>query len=277
MEINYIDLYREWTDEKLLTEYGKADDYQGSAVDAMETLLKERGLWAKVEEAEKMKQELAKATIIDTQTEYEKEKWGELTSDQKFAEHHKSKEGVYFDKVMMTGGKQNLVGFTGAMAITAVVFGVVFAATEFQGPGVILMCFVIAALFVWWTVQVLRNNKVQFVLREEAGKPKASISWGANQMTISSFEEYSCHSEWVEHYAKGVRIRRPNLYIILRSDDGKKVMLHEDKSALTSMPPGWPDVENDYDRIRSDIRFAQHGTTRIELEKLKKILDGLTT
>lgn len=267
-----IAIYEEWPDEKLKAEYANEEDYEPVAIEAMKTVMLARGLSVEKKEIPIAYQDmmLPKGELDSEERHYTQD------SNQKFATSQKDKSGTYFQKTMMLGSKSNLLGCTIAMAIIGVVFVVIFLISEMVEPWVNGLIVVGIIGFVAWSVIVLKNNKTEFRLFEQGGKPKIEISLKNELIQIAPPFNYSCYAQLVEHYYKGVRIKRPNLYLLIELPDERVLMLHEDQSALKTMPYDWHDIGQDLSIIRSDLRLTQHGTTPIELKKLRRILDGLT-
>lgn len=276
--INYTKIYQDWPDEKLLTEYASGD-YMKEATDAMEAVIRERDLWEKAEErcASEQKKMRAKESkkaegIFSTPIQADLKS---TLSDEEYAETSES-DGVYFEKTMMSGASSNLVGFTIAMAITALVFLIVMGYAEFLTPFSTTLLVGAMLLFVIWSVYLLRNNKCYLRVYKMGRTPYIEVKTAKKTWEFKAPFTYRCYGQMVDSANRYVRIKRPNLYILLEHSDGKTLMLHEDKSALNSMPQGWEQVDGRYELLRRDFRVTQHGTNAVELEKLRRILDSLS-
>ncbi|GEM_PF-6865832 len=276
--VYFTKIYEKWSDSRLIDEY-VADGYTADARKAMAGVLAKRGLLEEAEEKagrNKQKEEDRASEHSGLFSQPIQADLNDNLSDSEYAEQSISGD-VYFEKIMMTGASSNLFGFTVAMAITAVVFLAVMGYAEFLDST--WMTILIGSLvgFSLWSAHIWSTTKSTFKLYKMGGKLRIEAKTAKGDWEFTEPFKYRCYGEMVEVPARYVRIKRPNLYIVLEHSDGKKLLLQEDKSALKSMPPGWEQVEGRYELLECDLRLTQHGTTAIELEKLRRILDGLSS
>ena len=260
-----IAIYQEWPDEKLQTEYARSDEYEDMAIEAMKTVMISRGL--SVERNEEL---LQYSVAVEDLPHYHEE------TDEEFAEQQKRADGVYYENIMLSGGKSELFGCTLALAIIGAVTMGVFIFAEAVDPWINWLIFGSIILFLILSRNILKNNKVPVKLYQSGRSLKLEIQSKKETFELTGPFSYECYGEIVETNYKGIRTRRPNLYIRFEHPDGRVILFHEDKSALNTMPPGWPDIRTNPDFHKWDKRFTQHGTNAMELEKLRRILDGLS-
>jgi len=263
-----IEVYRDWPDEKLKKEFSQAEDYEEIAIEAMTTVMLERGFSIEQEESETL-EAFPQSTMEET---LERSKIEEFSQP---IENQKNADGIYFQKQMLIGSKSNLFGFAGAMAIAGLVCLVVFAATDAVEGWVNLIVFLASIGFAFWAFRILKENKSAFRLFEEGNKLKIRFSLSKEEIEISAPFQYRCYARLEEIHYKTTRIKRPNLYILFDTPDGRVIMLHEDQPATESMPMDWEDIGNNLALLQCDERLTQHGMKKVELRRLKVLLDQL--
>lgn len=264
-------LYNGWSDQQLMDAYGNKEDYTESSIVIMEEVLQSRGLLEKAKKIAEFKiqedVQLAaqSGTVVETQQE-----------DPKETLKRAKRDGVYYEKVVLKGGKANLAGFVFAMSITALVFWGVSIFTEFFDTStntIFIICFIVLGVI---GINIMKKNKSTVNLYDEGSDIKLTLDLGAEKIDFTFPFKYTCRWQLVEIQAKGVRAKRPNLYIVLHHPDGKKYCLNEDKHAFADRPHDWVHINEDAEPISWDLRLTNHGTKAMELIRLKLVLDKMS-
>ena len=131
----------------------KKEDYSAVAVEAMEDILEERGV------LESLKNPTSEIKTLDTSSYKKAKPFFSTRENRDFALKNKGNDGVYFSRKVMSASQTNLSGFVLAFGIMAIIFLVVFAATEMVEPYVNLLLLVIGIGFFFWWIQLLKKNK----------------------------------------------------------------------------------------------------------------------
>jgi hypothetical protein len=270
-EEKLIAIYRDWPDSKLKAEFLNYEDYEPAAQKALEHVMLERGFSIERKKAEAFQdttwsspEETMQRNALDQSDVY-----------QKSLKSLKSPEGVYFHKEMMIGSRSNLFGLAGALSIAGVVCVVVFAATEAVEVWINVLVILLSVLCAFWAYKLLVNNKSEFKLYERKGKLHITITVNDEEIELTEPFNYRCYARLEELHYKSTHVKRPNLYMLFEIPDGRTIMLNEDKPPTESMPHNWEEIGYKNNLLDNDLRLTQHGMKKLELDKLKVLLERL--
>lgn len=278
--IDLIEVYKNWDDEKLLSEYAKKADYEPHAISEMEEVLSARNLLEKATADEQLRSDLKEeyqTAIIPKHQSRLNETHYSIKSNIDFAHSKKSSDGVFFEKKVMNGGQGAILGCVASLPMIALVFLVVFAIADFVDSWVYAMLSIFIIGTSYWVYYLLKKNKA-FVRLKEVGNSFALIfSLGKELIEIPAPVEVSYYTQLVVTYVKGMKVSKPHLYMRFELPDGRILVLEEMKGALASMPADWELVNDRFELLQCDILLNQHGFSLLHLVDLKRMLDGLNS
>ena len=74
-----------------------------------------------------------------------------------------------------------------------------------------------------------------------------------------------------------IRTKHPKLYFIIEDDINGKILFTEDLTTFRKIPYGWEEIRPFGKQVKVKNSYSPYGTTVLNLEGMKKIIDGLRT
>lgn len=278
---DFIERYRKWTDEKLIESFKNRSNFQPDAIDAMLVVIKERNLknvadtiLAEGKRAAEILVEDAERKLKADQKRYVENFLKTTLDDVAYAKSAKGSDGIYsLHKVSAGKGLGLRTMLFSLLTITILVFVFGYAerplfnhAQEISGG--------LSVAIIVYLYYLISSSKAKFSLMENfARKTVFELVHGNKTFTATVPFNYAVFSGEMEIRARGIKITHPLLYLFIENQAGEKIGLLENLTALQSAPPAWPSIWDS--KMGKAPIYREVPFEKIELVRLKKILDGL--
>lgn len=284
MKNKFYDVMNAHSDEQLVETYAKRSQYTVEAIEAMEMIIKERGLLTEADEADNQYIEKKALSMEELYNEFQRTEFGRVISDTDFVKE-KTIESVYlnhiFQRYISPLHNYNWLnhlfislGITG-LGLTLVIVGI----GEFEPPFNILLTFsALFAMLLPLGIWKLRKNKAQISISKDFRKPVLRITGIKNDFEMSFPIRYVCYWDW--NHIK-LTLKQVQLTILLFDDNNNTVIeLRQLIELHKSPPPHWEKMPNTKElkvlfANKTVYAFLNHGTQKPFLYELQKILNGL--
>lgn len=269
-----------YSDEKLLNVYKNKSDYNEEAIEAMEMVIRERGLQSeaiKVESEKRAEDELSYEELLK---KFQFEEFGKVVSDKEYAQQL-FKDDIYFHRYISPLSHYGwinpvfiIIGITGLFSfMTLLVMG------EFKNEFllILILSFFLAMLLplgIWKT----RKNKTELSIIKDKNSIKLSIGNSKDIKNISFPFKYECYWEW--HYIKR-NFKQIKLIIYIYDDlNDEMIIYHELLSPLKKPAPHWEEIPKNLHhqyKGKSIYVYTNYGFQAPFLYSFQKLLKGLHT
>lgn len=284
MKNKFYDVMNAHSDEQLVETYTKRSQYTDEAIEAMEMIIKERGLLEDADEADKQYIEKKSLSMEEIYNEFQRSEFGKVISDIDFVKE-KTIESVYlnhiFQRYISPLHNNNwlnhlfvVLGIIGTV-LTFVIIGV----GEFEPPFTSILTFsVLFSVLLPVGIWKLRQNKAQISISKDFRKPVLRITGIKNNFEMSFPIRYVCYWDW--NHIK-LTLKQVQLTILLFDDNNNTVIeLRELVELHKSPPPHWEKMPNTKElkalfTNKTIYAFLNYGTQKPFLYELQKILSGL--
>gem|GEM_PF-3427950 len=272
------------SDKQLVETYTKRSQYTDEAIEAMEIILKERGLLAEADKADKKQQEEVALSEDEIYNEFQRSELGRIISDVDFVKE-KTIESDYrnhiFQRYISPLHNHNwlnhlfvILGIIG-LVLTFVIIGI----GEFEPPFTNILIFsvpfaVLLPLGIW----KIRKNKAQISISKDFRKPVLRITGIKDDIEMPFPIRYVCYWDW--NHIK-LTLKQVQLTILLFDNNNNTVIeLRQLIELHKSPPPHWEKMPNMKElkalfANKTVYAFLNHGTQKPFLYELQKILNGL--
>lgn len=284
MKNKFHDVMNAHSDEQLVETYTKRSQYTDEAIEAMEIILKKRGLLAEADKTDKKQQEKVALSEEEIYNEFQCSEFGRIISDADFVKE-KTIESDYrnhiFQRNISPLHNHNwlnhlfiILGIIGTV-LTFVIIGI----GEFEPTFTSILTFSVpfAALLPLGILK-LRQNKAQISILKNLRKPVLRITGIKDDIEMSFPIRYVCYWDW--NHIK-LTLKQVELTILLFDDNNNTVIeLRQLIELHKSAPPHWGKMPNTKElkalfANKTVYAFLNHGTQKPFLYELQKILNGL--
>jgi len=284
MKNKFFDVMNAHSDKQLVETYTKRSQYTDEAIEAMEIILKERGLLAEADKADKKQQEEVALSEDEIYNEFQRSELGRIISDVDFVKE-KTIESDYrnhiFQRYISPLHNHNwlnhlfvILGIIG-LVLTFVIIGI----GEFEPPFTNILIFsvpfaVLLPLGIW----KIRKNKAQISISKDFRKPVLRITGIKDDIEMPFPIRYVCYWDW--NHIK-LTLKQVQLTILLFDNNNNTVIeLRQLIELHKSPPPHWEKMPNMKElkalfANKTVYAFLNHGTQKPFLYELQKILNGL--
>ena len=275
------DLYREWSDEKLLAAFNKKQDYTELAISAMITILDERkiggGSQTLLEEAQKQEHEneiQTKYTLEQKQRMYEYDVLGEIISASDFAKKNRNERGEYYTRELVSNNYKVLRTVLIGLSVAGFLIAIMAVVTEAPLDYAYLYFGIPALIFLLIGIRLFKNSKAYFKLSQQGRKDIFYLLHDKYvfQATVP-FKYFAFWTKITDDHG-AIKISHPLLSVVITNKINESILIQGHLTPLQDAPPEWPENDNSCTPKGTQF-FSQQGFKHIDLLRLKKILDGL--
>lgn len=271
----YLEIYRGWSDQKLLDAWKNLHDYNEDAQDGIKTVLKERGL---IEKAMEQNSDLEPIKDDDYSTNVfgisSKPSTKIDPESNKPFEAHKNADGIYLTAPLATASTNVWAGCFMGLAISGLVCWAVFAYSGILENWINILILLISLALIGLTIWRNRMGKGFYVLKEGVGgKMLLLIKQGEREIQIN--EPFSANFYLTKTINRVNGIKASEYFIchlVISSNEHGTIAFQENQKVNRSAPPGWEFVAFDDPRLVGKINFGQSGLNKLKLNEFKNII-----
>jgi hypothetical protein len=278
----FIERYRDWTDEKLLQTFEKRYDYQPEAVAAMMVVMKERGLTKKANQfvdEQKTLEEIAKESQSQgkriKQAEYEKHVLKTDADALIYAQQMRQPNGIYYQKNFANFSEAiyMLLWIGGVLLLMCAIVNFISHNSWFPMAGVFFISLTVAS---WGYLFYSYFGSTATVLLSEKSNKEIRFEVRSRKFNYDAKAPFSYQ---VGHAIGEVRgrmgkITYPVLYLFITNENAESVTLSETLTALQEPPPTWPLILPGEFASKGPVLTSKF-FNRPRLLSLTKTLEGL--
>lgn len=279
MQNQFYTVMNAYSDEELLAVYKDRSKYTKEAIEAMESVLRERNLIenaAKIVSEQKAEESLSKEEQL---AKFQRSEFGRVISDAAFAQESLN-GGVYLQRFISPLHHYNWLNhiFIG-LGLTGLTLSLVFIGIgEYHAPFLtFFVSCIAAALLLPLGIWRLSKNKAQLTIQKKMNRIVVSIEGAKDQHEISMPLSYESYWEW--HYTKKgqLKVKQVMLHLFLYDDKTDSCFeLRELMPLLKSPPPHWETLPKKFTTNKTKhFAYWGHGFQKPFLYQFQKILDGL--
>lgn len=268
--------YRSWDDDKLLDAFKNRLDYTDEARQALEAVIRERGLTH------------AQEAILAEETEARQRHTAAVAADQKayenkqlqgnsfwaFTDAGPDETAVFTEWEMLAARGRGWRFISGSLAFTAAVFLILLWVTDGTPPE-----------WFWWmggiaatlgTVALLLTLNARTRLRITRMGPLKELEIKQGWYTFWAQPPFQTFVYWTEseYRVKFVKVKVPTLALGITNAQNETVVLLGSLTALDTPPPGWPHVSQV--TVPEKARYyTEKAFRRVNIIRLKRILESM--
>lgn len=269
---NFEELYRTYTETELMDAFSKRHQYTPEALAAMMLVINERGLSEAAEQEIARQQAAEAAAQSEALKQFEEKMLGEHISAKEYAKKHLV-NGEYMSG-KMTGSKFRvinilLVSFSMATAILAVISMIDRPPFHYSVEVSISATMAMLAIVIYLS----RKTKANYRFFRPDSKDVFEVVQGAFSFKATLPLNYFVCWDTIEHRKGMLTITHTIATLCITNKEEETIALVANLG-IQSLPPGWPHAKEVVIPTKTKF-FHEIVTQRINVVKIKKILDGL--